>query len=703
MSWAETMGFMRDRMASLTVLLMALVVWPTDTFAQPWHVAGARTRLILRRTADSAWPASAGEILLWPRGVDSDGLAVVVYGEDGVPVANKIAWSAEGEPAKVLFDTSMQQMRYLLYFGSGGRTSSDQWEPAAGLMIETRVLPEGTYDTADEILGLWGRADQIQGRSHVPRIFLGSNPHGPTADFIARFRGYLRCHTGGSYQFATASDDGSVLMIDGRQVVAWPGVHVARGGISGKHSGHVYLEPGSHRIDYYWVQGTATAAAVAAWKPPDAEKLTVIPQGAFEPVAKFEVENVEPSPGDAGEAVYMEWSTLYHSMVDELGLFTVEFRVPGARPDWECTFRTDDGMTLVGPRVRHTFLRASERRIRLEIRSDGQRLRSVEQICRVQPRWDQSEMWTEFNFLKQREELMARDHSRAPVGDIAAGLALAGRVSDNGLIELMGEICMARAKEFSAKHWEGFLRLGLYYASPEERDYPAADKALRAAVRLAGDAEPAKSTTLLTLARFLLDVIGNPIAADTCVKGISRKQLPAADIRDWLIARADIQLSLGLREAAKRILTALTSTPDARAQLQRDLRRRARLEAARNYLRREEYAAAIDVLDQLEQEWALERVSLEVGLLRAKVFKGRGEYPRAVSLCRRLLTSATGQNLEDARAELLYTLIETERAMGRTQQADREFERLLEEHPLSEAAARGKEAWGAPAKEEGQP
>ncbi len=164
----------------------------------------------------------------------------------------------------------------------------------------------------------------------------------------------------------------------------------------------------------------------------------------------------------------------------------------------------------------------------------------------------------------------------------------------------------------------------------------------------------------------------------------------------WQMARADVQMALGLADAARRILTALSDPPDPKKAIAFELGRRAKLEAARDYLRRGEYTATLDTLEELEQAWAPERMSLEVGLLRAKVFKGRGEYPRAVSLCRRLLSVAGGANIEDARAELLYTLIETERAMGRTQQADREFARLLEEHPLSEAAARGKEAWGMP-------
>lgn len=663
---------------------------------QVWHEAGAQTRLILRRTLDSTWPAEAGEVQIWPQGIPAGKLRVAVYGEDGAAVASRIFWAAEGQPVKVLFDTSGEQMRYLLYFFWGGGGAPGSWEPEAGLMIETRALPEGEYETSGQILGLWEKAKAVQGRSFVPRIFLGVNPHGPTRNFIARFRGYLRVEVPGTYEFATTSDDGSVLLIDGGEVVAWPGKHYARYGVRGEHSGMTELGAGTRRIDYYWVQTTSYAAAVAAWKGPGDEALAVIPQGAFRPVAKFEVEGVEAGPGDRGEAVYMEWATVHHSLLDELGLYTVEFRVPGAKPAWECVFRTDDGAVLSGPRVRHTFLRAADREVRLEVKSGGRALRNLKMRCPVGPRWDQAEMWTEYNFLKQREELMARDFSVVPVDDLAAAVALAGRLRDQGLLSLFGSACTTRAKDFKAAHWEAFLQLGRHYKSADVRDYPAADRSLRAAVKLAGKAEPGASIARLGLALFLLDVVGNPVEAGNWLRLVNWKELPSAEVRQWQMARADVQMALGLAEAARRILTALSEPPDPKKAIAFELGRRAKLEAARDYLRRGEYTATLDTLEELEQAWAPERMSLEVGLLRAKVFKGRGEYPRAVSLCRRLLSVAGGANIEDARAELLYTLIETERAMGRTQQADREFARLLEEHPLSEAAARGKEAWGMP-------
>ena len=75
---AETRCSMCGKTASRMVLCLAMAVWPLIASAQPWHVAGAHTRLVLRRTADSAGPAKAGEVMLWPQGIEPENLVGVV-------------------------------------------------------------------------------------------------------------------------------------------------------------------------------------------------------------------------------------------------------------------------------------------------------------------------------------------------------------------------------------------------------------------------------------------------------------------------------------------------------------------------------------------------------------------------------------------------------------------------------------------------
>ena len=65
------------------------------------------------------------------------------------------------------------------------------------------------------------------GATMSPNIFLGANPFGPSADYIATFTGWFSVPTAAQYTFATASTDASFLEVDNRPVATWLGVHGA--------------------------------------------------------------------------------------------------------------------------------------------------------------------------------------------------------------------------------------------------------------------------------------------------------------------------------------------------------------------------------------------------------------------------------------------------------------------------------------------
>jgi hypothetical protein len=68
--------------------------------------------------------------------------------------------------------------------------------------------------------------------------------HGvPPPQFSVRWSGFLTVGRPGAYTFATTSDDGSRLWIDGRLVVDNSGVHA-----SATQSGQLELARGSHRV-----------------------------------------------------------------------------------------------------------------------------------------------------------------------------------------------------------------------------------------------------------------------------------------------------------------------------------------------------------------------------------------------------------------------------------------------------------------------
>jgi Tfp pilus assembly protein PilF len=114
------------------------------------------------------------------------------------------------------------------------------------------------------------------------------------------------------------------------------------------------------------------------------------------------------------------------------------------------------------------------------------------------------------------------------------------------------------------------------------------------------------------------------------------------------------------------------------------VRRAARLERARSYLRMREYEAAESTLRALEWERPITRMELSTGLLLIEVFHRRGELQIALAHARRLLAVAPAGPQQ---ADLLLKKVEICRTMGLNNEAEAARLRLEAEYPYSEAAA----------------
>ncbi len=96
----------------------------------------------------------------------------------------------------------------------------------------------------------------------------------------ARWYGYITIPGSGTtpvpIDFATISDDGSMLYIDGNTVVS---NNAFQGGT--QRSGLAYLTPGLHTIDIEYFQGTVGATMHARWDPTGGTNFVAIPSSAF--------------------------------------------------------------------------------------------------------------------------------------------------------------------------------------------------------------------------------------------------------------------------------------------------------------------------------------------------------------------------------------------------------------------------------------
>lgn len=115
--------------------------------------------------------------------------------------------------------------------------------------------------------------DKRQARLSV--IDQSENPLGEGKQFVAVYRGPLLAPADGDYVFASNSDDGSFVKIDGTVVVSWLGGHDMDvpnhpAANTWTHRGTVRLQRGLHWVEYYHQQNGGACLARLGWRPPKA-------------------------------------------------------------------------------------------------------------------------------------------------------------------------------------------------------------------------------------------------------------------------------------------------------------------------------------------------------------------------------------------------------------------------------------------------
>jgi len=83
---------------------------------------------------------------------------------------------------------------------------------------------------------------------------------GRQVNYGVTFDGYLRVPADGFYKFAVESDDGTVLRIDGEEVVNNDGNHPGQ-----VVTGHVPLRQGFHKLRLKYFQGEGGASLRVGW------------------------------------------------------------------------------------------------------------------------------------------------------------------------------------------------------------------------------------------------------------------------------------------------------------------------------------------------------------------------------------------------------------------------------------------------------
>ena len=123
--------------------------------------------------------------------------------------------------------------------------------------------------------GTFSRVDDIRGERPVATGILPepSIDGAPQEDHFAyRFEGLIRIPEQGVWEFATKSDDGSVLLIDGRRVVDNDGSHAAV-----TATGRVALAAGLHRFELLYFEDYEGQELSWGWRAPGSGEFGPVP------------------------------------------------------------------------------------------------------------------------------------------------------------------------------------------------------------------------------------------------------------------------------------------------------------------------------------------------------------------------------------------------------------------------------------------
>ena len=629
-----------------------------------------------------AWPALAGAATIWPAGVPPEQARLEVVTAAGT-VGCRAVWARSGEPMTILFDTSSGAASYTVRVSRACVPTPD-WTPGAGLLLETRSRAEGPVDTLAQLQNLWLQASNTFGRSMVANIYDGLHRHGRPGNFLSRYSGWFQAPKDGRYEFAIVADNASFLLIDSRPVAEWPGWHGVEGGRRGQHGGAIELTAGLHQLEFWNVQNAPGFSISLAWQLPGETRLTVMPAAAFVPVASFRVAGVQNEPLPAALA----WEVVQHAQAGEEILIGLRFRALTSGDGVGCLWRFDDGTEHAGAEYVHVFSREGLRHVELVLRRQGEVIGVLPQEVSVHPNWLQLAEFPEQAYDSLRDGARQEALSRMAPADLAGFVRMAQKVEDWTFLRELAEVVYNRRAVFTNALASTLHTLGFYYQRPGVMQYERAATAWRAVLADPSAEAGLRAATAVQLAGLLLRS-GTEVAEAQrlLVESAPNEQLSWADRRLKTIFRADALVLQGQREAALACYRQ-AGTAVAGNDTDYEVRRRGRIENARDYLRRKEWDAAEKVVRGLEWEWPWERLELETGMLLAEVHRGRGEYLLALGICRRLLAAAPA---DVRRSDLLLVAAQVCHDLKRDNDCQALLAQLRKEHPYSEAAALAKD------------
>ena len=199
--------------------------------------------------------------------------AVMKLGDKGV----EMDWEPKGHP-RMLYSSGMVQPKKesVIWFKAPKKegdypyicTFPGHFQLMNGMMAVSKLANPVTNLTYKLYHGSWNKCPDFsklepKKTGNLANGLFDISPRDKNDNFGFVFNGDIDCPKDGKYTFTTASDDGSLLFIDGKKVVDNDGIH----GVQSR-SGTVNLKAGKHSIEVRFFEKSGGEELAVAWSGP---------------------------------------------------------------------------------------------------------------------------------------------------------------------------------------------------------------------------------------------------------------------------------------------------------------------------------------------------------------------------------------------------------------------------------------------------
>ena len=376
----------RDHLFLFCLLSAFPAAVPHPAFAASRHDVGAECRRELRVEGQDGTPVTATTTVFL--GDNATGI-VLTDAQGAIRPFNLL--NRAGSQCTILFNATAGETLYLYPSATASLPPPPEFGHRSGLCHLVCSYDGREVTSAAQFADLWKRAT-FQGGRFEEQVYAAFNPFGPNTNTLHRYDGFLAVAKGGLTHFCVASTDASFLLIDGREVAAWPGKHPVTDGLNGSKRGSVQLESGTHRFTFLHANGGNDSFALAAMILPGEQRHFVIGPEYFTRAVYAFVGPLTSKDGQRHQADFL-WENRYMVAMRNHAMNEFAFEAIPFKDDPSATFEWDfgDGTRGSGMKTNHLYFAQGEVPVTLTVTFGDGLKAACRQNVLVAPRYGQNE------------------------------------------------------------------------------------------------------------------------------------------------------------------------------------------------------------------------------------------------------------------------------------------------------------------------